>query len=267
MNRHNGHTRDPREIEAELDRTRMQMGNTLEALQRKLSPGELFDQAMGYVRGSGGSEFTSNLKQSVAQNPVPVGLVGLGLAWLMLSGRGSSQADTLHAGDGGHRIGEAASGARDRITGATSSAHEKSRAAAERARAGLGHLASSSRERMQHLSHSARSGAERAKSGLDYMLNEQPLVLGAVGMALGALVAASLPRTRREDELMGRARDEFVERAREQGQAQAEKARRVAESAGDAAKEAARDEAHKQGLSSAGRQESTSGYARHSEET
>lgn len=259
MNTHNGHTRHPKEIEADLDRTRAQLGDTLDALQRKLSPGELFDQALGYVRASGGPEFTSNFKNSVAQNPVPVTLVGLGVAWLMLSGRfgGSARAaDVLHAGARGvHRVGDVAAGARDK----TSSAAHSARAGLENARTGLGNMASGGRERVHDLSHGARSGvarvseagrqgAARAKSGFDYMLNEQPLVLGAVGVALGALVAASLPRTQREDELMGDTRDEFVERARVKGEEQAEKARRIAASARDAA----RDEADKEGLNRKG---------------
>jgi hypothetical protein len=83
-------TRDPREIEAELDRTRIQMSNTLDELQRKLSPGELFDQTLSYVRSNGGGEFASTLRLTVARNPLPVALVGLGLAWLMISGRSGS---------------------------------------------------------------------------------------------------------------------------------------------------------------------------------
>lgn len=86
----NGRTRDPREIEAELDWTRAQMGNTLDKLQRKLSPGELFDQALNYLRANGTGELSSTLKSTIVRNPVPVALVGLGLAWMLMSGRRGS---------------------------------------------------------------------------------------------------------------------------------------------------------------------------------
>jgi hypothetical protein len=45
----------------------------------------MFDQAVNYLRGSGGNEFMRNLGATVRDNPVPVALLGTGLAWLMLS--------------------------------------------------------------------------------------------------------------------------------------------------------------------------------------
>src|SRR3546814_2664080 len=54
-----------------------------------------------------------------------------------------------------------------------------------------------------------RHTADRARGGFTQLLNEQPLALGAMGIALGALLAASVPPTRREDELMGQKSDEL----------------------------------------------------------
>ncbi len=82
-----GHTRDPREIEAELDRTRAQMSHTLDELQHKFSPGELFDQALSYMRSSNDGDLALSLKHTITRNPLAVTLVGIGLAWLALSGR------------------------------------------------------------------------------------------------------------------------------------------------------------------------------------
>jgi ElaB/YqjD/DUF883 family membrane-anchored ribosome-binding protein len=267
------------------------LGDTLEALQRKLSPGEFFDQALGYVRSSGSSEFVSNLKYTFEQNPVPMGLVGIGLAWLMMSGRsGSVQSDQVYGGESaGRRLGHMASDvhartrdaatraregmgrARESMTRASETAREVMGRASEtaresmaRAREGIERVASTSRERIHQLSHSAREGvsrvsslsregATRAKSGFEHLVDEQPLVLGAIGLALGAVLAASLPRTRREDEVMGETRDELLQQARAKGEEQMEKARQVATTAGsaarDAAKEAAREEAKRQNLS------------------
>jgi hypothetical protein len=58
---------------------------TLEAIQERLSPGQIFDQAVAYLRSSGGNEFLHNFGATVRDNPVPVALLGTGLAWLMLS--------------------------------------------------------------------------------------------------------------------------------------------------------------------------------------
>jgi hypothetical protein len=52
------------------------------------------------------------------------------------------------------------------------------------------------------------------------MVREQPLALGAIGLAVGALLAAAAPRTRTENELMGEASDRLAERAKEAGREQ-----------------------------------------------
>jgi hypothetical protein len=80
-----------------------------------------------------------------------------------------------------------------------------------------------------------RHQAERMRSGYDSMVRDQPLVLGAIGLAVGAMVAAGLPRTREEDQLMGEASDRLTEKAKEIGQAQTGKVQAVAAAAKDAA--------------------------------
>jgi hypothetical protein len=48
---------------------------------------------------------------------------------------------------------------------------------------------------------------------LEDTLRERPMVLGAVALAMGTAVGLSLPRTHREDELMGEARDHLMQKA------------------------------------------------------
>ena len=55
----------------------------------------------------------------------------------------------------------------------------------------------------------ARQGQQRAND----FFHEQPLVAGALAMALGAVVGGLLPRTRREDEAFGAYRDQLFEDA------------------------------------------------------
>lgn len=88
--RHNG-DRSPDEIEADLDQTRARMEADLEALQDRLSPGHLMDEAMRYVRTGGAAEYFRNLGEAAKRNPVPLALVGTGLAWLAFSGRRGSE--------------------------------------------------------------------------------------------------------------------------------------------------------------------------------
>lgn len=72
-------------IERDLARTRSRLDATLDELQQKLSPGELMDQAVTYLKEGGGMEFGHNLGRSVRDNPIPVALIGIGLGWLVVA--------------------------------------------------------------------------------------------------------------------------------------------------------------------------------------
>ena len=67
----------------------------------------------------------------------------------------------------------------------------------------------------------------RTKDRINRTLDDQPLLMGALGVAIGTLLGAALPITRREDRLMGSTRDSFMEGAMEVAR---EKAGRVKES-------------------------------------
>lgn len=77
------------EIEREVEGTRARLTGTIEELKERVSPNNLMDQAVDYLRGSGGQEFISNLGTSVRQNPLPILLIGAGIGWLMMSGNRS----------------------------------------------------------------------------------------------------------------------------------------------------------------------------------
>jgi hypothetical protein len=84
-------TSDPATIERELEQTRARLGGRLDELQAKLSPGQLLDEGLGYLRHSQGADFFRNLGESAAEKPLPLALVGIGLAWLVASGAGPRQ--------------------------------------------------------------------------------------------------------------------------------------------------------------------------------
>lgn len=233
--RHNGERR-PEEIQAEIARTRGDMDATLTAIEQRLTPGQLIDQGLDYVRSSGANEFVSNLGGSVKNNPIPVALMGIGMAWLMATGNRKPS----YLRESGSVEG-AASGMMQRASEGMSSTRERLSQTAQSARERVGQMGQGARERADQL----RQQAERVRTGYDSLVREQPLVLGAIGLAVGALLAAAAPRTRREDELMGEASDRLTERAKEAGKETLEKAKQVA----TAAKDAASAEAGKQGVS------------------
>src|SRR5258705_11129551 len=78
------------QLEREAEETRSQIADTLQELRTRMTPGEVVDQLFDYARDGGGGMFLRNLGQQVTDNPIPVALMGAGLAWLMMGGRGPS---------------------------------------------------------------------------------------------------------------------------------------------------------------------------------
>jgi Protein of unknown function (DUF3618) len=252
------------QIQRDIDRTRAEMGNTLDTIREKLSPGQLIDQALDYLKRNAPGQFANNLGETVKQNPVPASLIGIGIAWLMMAGSRDPHPSSSWTTDGrSHsKLGEAASsatakagqviqGVRERAGEASGRIGEMAHSAQERvgeARERIGEMAHSAQERVGEAANRIRYQTVRAKDTYNYLRTEQPLILGVLGFALGAALGAGIPSTRQEDELMGEMRDEYVHRAKEMGEEQLEKVKQVAVAAGEAAKE----QAGKEGLTSEG---------------
>lgn len=80
------------QLEREAEATRSQLIDSLDELRDRITPGQLVDQVMDYAKDGGGGDFVRNLGRQVRDNPLPVCLVGAGLAWLALSGGRASSA-------------------------------------------------------------------------------------------------------------------------------------------------------------------------------
>jgi hypothetical protein len=76
------------DLEREIAVRRERLDRDLSDLQARLSPGQLLDEGLGYIRHSQGADFFRNLGGSVKERPLPVALVGIGLAWLAAGGPG-----------------------------------------------------------------------------------------------------------------------------------------------------------------------------------
>ena len=68
---------------AEVEQTRAEMGETIDALQEKLEPRNLKEQATTVARGT-----ASELLEAIRNNPTPVALGGLALMGLLVLARG-----------------------------------------------------------------------------------------------------------------------------------------------------------------------------------
>ncbi|HET8671541.1 MAG TPA: hypothetical protein VFM05_13200, partial [Candidatus Saccharimonadales bacterium] len=75
----------------------------------------------------------------------------------------------------------------------------------------------------------AQHKAVQAKEQFNVMLEEQPLLLGFLGVAVGAAIGFMLPHTEKEDQLVGEVRDKAMAKAKEFGSQSYEQARNLAE--------------------------------------
>lgn len=85
-----------RDIEREVEASRANVEETVEALKDKMSVGQIVDEAARYLGNNGGTQMFANLGTQVRENPLPLALVGVGIIWLM-SGRGTPHLSLGHS--------------------------------------------------------------------------------------------------------------------------------------------------------------------------
>src|SRR5262249_59569958 len=72
-------------LERDAEARRVQLAETFDELRARVTPGHVLDRLVDYATDSGGVDFFRNLRDQTVANPLALGLVGAGLAWLMLS--------------------------------------------------------------------------------------------------------------------------------------------------------------------------------------
>ncbi|MFP3546780.1 DUF3618 domain-containing protein [Rhizobium sp. SIMBA_035] len=84
------------DLQREIDEDRKRIETRIGAIQEKMSPGQLVDEVIAYAKSSGGGVYVSNLGEALKENPLPVALMGVSLAWLVAkqAGAPSSKAST-----------------------------------------------------------------------------------------------------------------------------------------------------------------------------
>jgi len=218
-------------------------------------------------------DFVQQLGDAVRQNPLPAALIGMGVLWMFSGGARRAGLDPLRAAknvgaagrsamnnglqaagsgasDLADNIGQVArdtgSNARHAMSSAATGLRDGGAAAFEQASRFGSQVADSATELARSVPESASEVLDNVRSNLTVMFREQPLLLGAVGIAIGAGVAASFPATEFESEYLGETSDEVKERVQSIASEKAEWARETAERALQAASE----EVQRQGLDS-----------------
>ena len=231
------------ELEREADIARAKVSETAELIKAKMTPGQLIDDFTSVFSGGDGSAALQNLKVQIRDNPLPLALVGAGLAWLMLGQGTSSNAtasiytqakgpDALPLSDKG-----VSTSTGDMLTEAAGIAASTAQAAVDRVREGAAELG----DRVKNT-----AGTQNLHSA-QQLLQQDPLVLAAFGVVLGTAIGTLLPHTSLEDEQLGATSAAVRDKASDVFDQAVEGVKEVAADAYDTIKE----EADRQGLSGA----------------
>jgi ElaB/YqjD/DUF883 family membrane-anchored ribosome-binding protein len=236
------------QLEQEVDQTRGRIEDTLEQLRRRLRPGSLVEDALGFASENGGGELVRSLGQQVSANPLPVALMGVGLAWLMISqnrsGAGARQ-DSLNRS--GKRTEAMTNYDQDRRTGMDDSKSSRGMMdnARERASDMMGRARDTTSGAYDKVSRSVSSAAGSISSAMpntrsiSTFMQEEPMVLAGLGIALGAIVGAMLPSTEIEERYLGPVADTAKQQATDVAREQWERGKQMAAEGWEEAKDAA----------------------------
>jgi hypothetical protein len=183
-----------------------------------------------------GRDFFDNLTQAVQDNPISAALIGMGSLWLLAgggrtsllgsggksifrsrdpagaSGQGAGwlrpsdapvNADAMGVGSVGSRIDGVARNATTVVGEASAAVHRSASESASQAVNIVSSTYDAGRANTSKALQSASDGLRGMQQILADTFEQQPLLLGAIGLAVGAGIAAVLPGTAAENRLMG----------------------------------------------------------------
>ena len=214
--------RTPEQIQRELGNTRSRIDNGLDELDNRLGSGDAIKEAASHMRDSA-AEISSSVGRVIRENPVPAFLIGAGAAWIAMS----ALSNTRRGQEVRARVGERAHDVAVRDGDQAEGLRHRADAFKQRA----GETVEQARQRAIDAGHRVRESAGQVAGKATDAFESQPLLIGALGIAVGAAIGASIPSTRRENELVGPLRDRLKNDAVDYGREQIQRA-------GDAAHEA-----------------------------
>jgi hypothetical protein len=253
------------EIRSDIEQTRADMSETIDAIQDRLRPSNLVSQAKDSVRDATvgkvkqmaesareslrsrgySSDYDSDggdtVMDRIRANPIPAALAVASVAWIAMKGNGRARRRVSPAMYGSTRNGEAF--VRETVI---SEDVDDTWSTDQSTAARSGSMVSGVTDRMRGATARVRHATTGTRDGLRRVATGNPLAAGAIAAAVGLTIGLALPETERENELMGEARDTVVNRARDAARDAAERvqgaAKRVQDVAADAAETVTSDD-------------------------
>jgi hypothetical protein len=212
-------------------------------------------------QGSAGSDFVGHLQDAIQKNPVSAALIGMGVLWMFTGGKNITAAAALFpaaakataagAASGLQRSAELAGGAGEAVRSFGATVVDGVRDTVSSAAASAGETATNAYDTAAESTSRMTAGVSGTgglpgtlQQNLTDTFERQPLLLGAIGIAIGAGMAAAAPATQMETELMGDTADRVKAQATQLASTTVDKVTETAERTFEAVKQ----EAAAQGL-------------------
>ncbi|MCA1374483.1 MULTISPECIES: DUF3618 domain-containing protein [Bradyrhizobium] len=259
------------ELAATVGRLKEQISDTAEDIRHKVSPQHIKSEVTEYVSHKTQS-WVEGLKQQIMDNPMgavaagaavgvpllrlvrgtplPLLMIGAGLALTSKTVRDRAADVTAPVMDkAGHMLEEVAESARamqgdaketlssaqSRTAGMADDAQEKAAGIAADLRESAARAASFASEKLKSGMNATRDAAASAPDQARQAIGDNAALIGGLGIAIGAIIAAALPETKVEAKVMGRTSDEVKQAAAAAAQSGFEAAKDATTSAADAA--------------------------------
>jgi ElaB/YqjD/DUF883 family membrane-anchored ribosome-binding protein len=251
-------------LHSEIEETRENMGETIDAIQERLSLANLSEQVsekvsdviesakesiydatigkvVNFMQQARDGVTRTSVGKTITANPIPFALIGAGTAMLIYNGFGKKNTkrlskyrstEYLATGQGERRSAGLIGGAADTISTKAGGAYE---AISEKAGSALGTVSNAASRTFSGATDAAGHAVERiehlgsaAKENYDHYVEEKPLAVAAAAMAVGAVVGLALPSTNYEGKLMGETRENLLSKAEDTATEFVDKAKQVA---------------------------------------
>lgn len=271
----NDATDETGQIREQIEETRNRLGDTIDAIQEKLSFSNISEQVTEQVTeqvsniyetakesvyeativkaGKFMSKFNRELQRSdiinkIGENPLPLFLITVGTGLLFFNGKKKNNHNNRyrHNRSANRNVDRAdresanksfIGGAKETLTGAASSAYETAGNAANTAYESVTGAASGTMKKFNDL-------GGQARDKYDHYIEENPLAIGAVAFAVGAVVGLAIPATEYENEIAGEARENLISKVKDSVNETVDKVKNIA----GEAKNVIGEEAKNQGL-------------------
>jgi len=158
------------------------------------------------------------------------------------SGRSSGSQGRQSAGATSEGISEMARNAAETVRQTTGELREKTGETVEQATQWAREQYDEGSRQLDEARRRSVQQMERARSGIERFVSENPVMVGVMGLAAGLLIGALLPRTRQEDRFFGRWADDLRDQGVRYAKEAAQRSRELVEDAVSATGEFVSDE-------------------------